>query len=130
MDTHSYLCEVLHWVLYPNTHRNGTTTKQKNGRASSGAIELVQAEVSIAERNMVVRSAMGQLSTGTCLQMLCKFIHTSQGEFGVATMTNHPSTMLVLVVSVEPRKPGETGVTLGALVALVNSYTSNWPSGS
>lgn len=73
---------------------------------------------------------MRQLSTGTRLQMLCKFIHASQREFGTATMASHPGTMLVLVVPVESRKPDITGVTFGALVALVFSYTSNWPSGS
>src|SRR6266702_2543049 len=75
---------------------------------------------------------MVQLSARTCLKMLCKFIHASQGEFGVAMATGHPGRVLVLVVAVEPRKPGITGVTLGALVAarvLVYTYTSNRPSG-
>ena len=72
---------------------------------------------------------MGQLSTGTCLQMLCKFIHTAQREFGAATIAGHPGTMLVLEVTVEPRKPDITGVTLGALVAMFYTYASNRPSG-
>jgi len=71
---------------------------------------------------------MGQLSTGTCLQMLCEFIHTSQGEFGIATIAGHPGNMLVLEVAIESRKPDVTGATLGALVAMF--YTSNRPSGS
>jgi hypothetical protein len=72
---------------------------------------------------------MGQLSTGTRLQMLCELIHTAQGEFGVAITAGHPGTMLVLEVAVEPRKPDVTGVTLGALVAMFYTYASNWPSG-
>ena len=58
-----------------------------------------------------------QLSASTCLKMLRKFVHASQGEFGVTAATGYPGHVLILVVAVESRKPGVAGVTLGALVA-------------
>lgn len=76
---------------------------------------------------------MKQLSARTCLKMLRKFIHASQGEFGVAMVAGHPGHMLVLVMAVEARGPGVTGVTHSALVAaqaLVYPHTSNRPNGS
>jgi hypothetical protein len=77
-------------------------------------------------------AAMTQLSARTCLKMLRKLIHASQGEFGVAMVTGHPGHMLVLIVTIEPRGPEVTGVTHGALVtaqALVYPRTSNRPNG-
>ncbi|KAI9448934.1 hypothetical protein BJY52DRAFT_1309603, partial [Lactarius psammicola] len=78
-------------------------------------------------------SAMAQLGTRACLKMLCKLILASQGECEVAMATGYPGRVLVLVVAVQPRKPGVTGVTYGALVTtrgLVYPNTSNWSSGS
>jgi len=74
---------------------------------------------------------MTQLSARTCLKMVSKPIHASQGEFGVAMTTGHPVHMLVLVVTVEPRGPDVTSVTHSALVAtrvLVYPRTSNRPN--
>lgn len=76
-------------------------------------------------------AATAQLCASTCLKMLREFVHASQGEFRVTTATGHPGHVLVLVVAVEPRKPGVAGVTLGALVAarVVYPRTSSQPGG-
>lgn len=108
-----------------------------NGRASSGATQQTQVvyrESGVREvLDRVVRNGVRiHLSSRTCLKMFRKLILASQRELGVAIVTGHPGHVLVLVVAVEPRGPGVTGVANSALVTTrVSVYprTSNRLSG-